>query len=721
MNKKIKVLVLSLIILSSLFFGKIVSAVSPCGVPFGCTGVATLSGLIEGNGTSPFTAATSGNVITALGFTPIALTNLSASSPLSYNNSTGAFSIIQSDTSHAGYLSSTDWNTFNGKQPALTILKGTYSDGNFCTYASSGTLLNCNTPTTNFLLATGATTGATSQAQTFTNGIIAGNNSPTGNYTLTQNSVVPFTSVFTGAVVNTLYLKTGDVAIGGTSPTARLMLPAGTASANTAPLKFTSGTNLGTPEDGAVEYNGTHLYVDIGSSRYQLDQQGTSAIIGVGTSTVTGGSSGNVFYHTAGGVLGEMTTSGSGTQLALTNSPVFTTPNIGTATGSVSGNAGTATTLQTPRTINGVSFNGSANITVPSDIAPGSSGNILTSNGTVWTSASPATTLSSSQTAATSISAGQPVTSYFYQSDGGVTLDNSDTSPVITSATTVTKSFTVGNNANRILVVGIDSNVAPSVVTYNGTSMLSNLISSQALSPYTLYTYYLFAPSTGANNLVVTLGSTGTAYIAVDSLYNVKQSGQPDSFANSNASSGPLTHSITTTANGAYEITFPAVGIASGSITGTFGSLSNCGGGIGYTFPPVIGLANCGIVYPGGTSISQTWTTGQGGSFNIGMIQISLQPATTPVSGVSPSSSATHVFGQNLYSAFLGFANSSVSAGSSVQVTTDGIVTGLSGLIPNTQYYLNDSLGTIGTSPGTNTRKVGISLSTTSLLVTNIW
>lgn len=41
----------------------------------------------------------------------------------------------------------------------------------------------------------------------------------------------------------------------------------------------------------------------------------------------------------------------------------------GTNTGdqtSVTGNAGTATTLQTPRTINGVSFNGSANITLPS-------------------------------------------------------------------------------------------------------------------------------------------------------------------------------------------------------------------------------------------------------------------------------------------------------------------------------------------------------------------
>ena len=32
---------------------------------------------------------------------------------------------------------------------------------------------------------------------------------------------------------------------------------------------------------------------------------------------------------------------------------------------SVTGNAGTATTLQTARTINGVSFNGSANITIP--------------------------------------------------------------------------------------------------------------------------------------------------------------------------------------------------------------------------------------------------------------------------------------------------------------------------------------------------------------------
>jgi hypothetical protein len=46
----------------------------------------------------------------------------------------------------------------------------------------------------------------------------------------------------------------------GTPATALLHLAAGTASANTSPLKFTSGTNLTTPEAGALEYNGNKLY-----------------------------------------------------------------------------------------------------------------------------------------------------------------------------------------------------------------------------------------------------------------------------------------------------------------------------------------------------------------------------------------------------------------------------------------------------------------------------
>jgi len=45
----------------------------------------------------------------------IGLSSLSATTPLNYNSGTGAFSIQQANTSQSGFLSSTDWNTFNGK------------------------------------------------------------------------------------------------------------------------------------------------------------------------------------------------------------------------------------------------------------------------------------------------------------------------------------------------------------------------------------------------------------------------------------------------------------------------------------------------------------------------------------------------------------------------------------------------------------------------------
>jgi hypothetical protein len=57
---------------------------------------------------------------TLAGLGGISLTSLSATTPLSYNNTTGAFSIQVANTSQSGYLSSTDWNTFNNKQSALT-------------------------------------------------------------------------------------------------------------------------------------------------------------------------------------------------------------------------------------------------------------------------------------------------------------------------------------------------------------------------------------------------------------------------------------------------------------------------------------------------------------------------------------------------------------------------------------------------------------------------
>jgi len=61
-----------------------------------------------------------------------------------------------------------------------------------------------------------------------------------------------------------------NVGFGTDNPTAKAHLSAGSATANTAPLKFTAGTNLATPENGAVEFDGSKLYITIGGTRREI-------------------------------------------------------------------------------------------------------------------------------------------------------------------------------------------------------------------------------------------------------------------------------------------------------------------------------------------------------------------------------------------------------------------------------------------------------------------
>ena len=63
-----------------------------------------------------------------------------------------------------------------------------------------------------------------------------------------------------GVVENAQFQNSVYIGAATTAPTALLHLAAGTATASTSPLKFTSGTNLTTGETGAMEYNGTNLF-----------------------------------------------------------------------------------------------------------------------------------------------------------------------------------------------------------------------------------------------------------------------------------------------------------------------------------------------------------------------------------------------------------------------------------------------------------------------------
>jgi hypothetical protein len=77
------------------------------------------------------------------------------------------------------------------------------------------------------------------------------------------------------ATSNTLRAKfdsSGRFGLGVSSPTAFLHLLAGTATANTAPLKFNSGTLLATPEVGAIEFNSDKFYgtITTGAAREEF-------------------------------------------------------------------------------------------------------------------------------------------------------------------------------------------------------------------------------------------------------------------------------------------------------------------------------------------------------------------------------------------------------------------------------------------------------------------
>lgn len=66
---------------------------------------------------------------------------------------------------------------------------------------------------------------------------------------------------------------------------------------------------------------------------------------------------------------------------------------------------------------------------------------------------------------------------------------------------------------------------------------------------------------------------------------------------------------------------------------------------------------------------------------------------------------------------FIGFADNSVATSSSCIVNVTGIDNNQTSLTPGTTYYLSNTSGAISTSAGTVSRKIGLSLSATEILI----
>ncbi|MBB6147452.1 copper(I)-binding protein, partial [Silvibacterium bohemicum] len=144
---------------------------------------------------------------------------------------------------------------------------------------------------------------------------------------------------------------------------------------------------------------------------------------------------------------------------------------------------------------------------------------------------------------------GTPAITYDNAADGG---NNGG------SSTSLTYSYTVGIGANRLLIVNVvgDTSVDDiSSITYAGVQ-LTLVGKVQAPSNRWEYLYYLLNPASGANNIVVTAGSSHYLISQASSWSNIRQTSEPDALTTNTASatSTSLTTSLTTSAAGALVV-----------------------------------------------------------------------------------------------------------------------------------------------------------------------
>ncbi|MGH7174808.1 MAG: hypothetical protein ACREGR_00415 [Minisyncoccia bacterium] len=108
-----------------------------------------------------------------------------------------------------------------------------------------------------------------------------------------------------------------------------------------------------------------------------------------------------------------------------------------------------------------------------------------------------------------------------------------------------------------------------------------------------------------------------------------------------------------------------------------------------------------------------TWSASSGSLY-----QATIYQAIAQISGEVYQASANTT---GRYLNYIGLADGTYATGTPANIDVAGIVSGMSGLTAGTNYYVSNTLGTLGTSAGGNTVKSCHALSTTECLLTFIW
>lgn len=292
-----------------------------------------------------------------------------------------------------------------------------------------------------------------------------------------------------------------------------------------------------------------------------------------GSLVATVGNKLSAFAATTSAELASVITNETGTGvLVFSTSPILTTPNIGNATGNISGNAATATALSPGATINGVLFTGSTNITPPapagtltgSTLAGGVVNSSLTSVGTLGT-----------------LTVTAPIVGSVTGNAATVTTNANLTGPIASTGNATSVTAQTGTGTTFVM------NQSPTLVTPNigvatATSINGNAITT-GTGTLTLGAGKTFMASntltlTGTDGSSVAFGTGGTV------LYNGGALGTPASGVATNLTGLPLTTGVTgtlglgnggsgqTTANAALNAFLPTQSGHTGQVLKTDGT-----------------------------------------------------------------------------------------------------------------------------------------------------
>ena len=203
-----------------------------------------------------------------------------------------------------------------------------------------------------------------------------------------------------------------------------------------------------------------------------------------------------------------------------------------------------------------------------------------------------------------------------------------------TGASPRTLSHTCSTGSDRLLLVAslvAQTSQTVTGVTYNAVSMTGSISVAPDSGPnyYYIKLWYLFAPATGANNIVATASSN--VGMQALSYSGAKQSGFPDASTTVGPSqASPINGTVTVVAADSWMAMFGSDGAGNPTAgTGTTQRGSGTPGGAGF-------FDSNGALAAGSRTLQMTWTGGSTGN----AVVVSFAPAAA-VTTVTPSAIAT--------------------------------------------------------------------------------